>query len=150
MESMPVEWSNLTNWNVWGACGPDTGPGTISSSASYNAVIAATGAYSSRTGLAINIIGLAERISPLAISLCDILLVILFPMTVKLVQANGDIRVQGAAPAVDYILSEAGDMVFRDCKSGVLLGDPGTELSTREHGSGLYMREKQVMETNNR
>ncbi|HII07665.1 MAG TPA: DUF11 domain-containing protein [Methanotrichaceae archaeon] len=51
-----------------------------------------------------------------------------------------------------YVTSEeAGDSVFSDCESVAVSYDPGTELSTREHGSGLYESEEQVeMRTENK
>jgi len=44
-----------------------------------------------------------------------------------------------------YVTSEeTGDSVFSDCESVAVSGDPGTELSTREHGSGSYESEELV------
>ncbi len=41
--------------------------------------------------------------------------------------------------------------VFKDCESVTVMIDPGTELSTREHGSGLYESEELVrMRTENK
>ncbi|MDI9417271.1 MAG: prenyltransferase/squalene oxidase repeat-containing protein [Euryarchaeota archaeon] len=51
-----------------------------------------------------------------------------------------------------YVTSdETGDMVFRDCESVAISGDPGTKLSTREHGSGSYQGEERLrVRTENR
>ncbi len=43
-----------------------------------------------------------------------------------------------------YVTSEeTGPTIFSDCES-VTVGEPGTELSTREHGSGTYDSEEEV------
>jgi uncharacterized repeat protein (TIGR01451 family) len=51
-----------------------------------------------------------------------------------------------------YVTSEeTGDTVFSDCESVTVLGNPGTEFSTREHGSGSYEGEELVrMRTENK
>ncbi len=46
---------------------------------------------------------------------------------------------------------ETGNTVFSDCESVAVSNDPGTELSTREHGSGPYESAEQVrMRTENK
>jgi len=46
---------------------------------------------------------------------------------------------------------ETGGKVYSDCESVTVSYDPGTELSTREHGSGLYESEEMVrMRTENK
>ncbi len=51
-----------------------------------------------------------------------------------------------------YVTSEeTGDTVYSDCESVTVLADAGTELSTREHGSGTYESEELVrMRTENK
>ena len=51
-----------------------------------------------------------------------------------------------------YVTSEeTGDTVYSDCESVTVLADAGTELSTREHGSGTYESEDLVkMRTENK